>query len=596
MILQSQGLLAAFDIYTGRRLWEAPLPKMYSFGGAGGGLGIHSKNHPEPWRFPAALKAEVLPTQHPRASGFDMAFTADAIYVGAAEQMLVFDPVTGARVKTFKMPLAEEKLCWGYPRIVGDLLVSTALRPKDLEDAQIGFDGNGGDWAGDRMPMAHLFAINRHTGELVWKRTATWGFLNRGVAIGNGRVYAADLIMDDVMQKWLDAKRQLPTGSQPMVYGLDLKTGRELWKQPIDVLIKTITYSPQRDILLVPNRYLQEWKDGAWESERAAKAKPKTGRLLAFRGTTGEVVYTQNEGPYHNPHIILDDLIIDRYGTAYDLPTGKLAQRKNPLTGLDEPWGFAKGGCNHLIACDGMVTWRTAFYDLAGGSGVMKLVGMDAGCTPSLIPAGGVLNIPNYGTHHKRNRMTAMALIHRPDNALWTQYQFTKAAGSTQPTAVKRAGYLFGALGDRVADDGTLWLGVGARNNAGVTIEPKTVGWFANGSSDWQASGGVTGATSIAIPTAMNSKAAFKGQRYTIRLYFTEPPGPARLAAGQRSFDISLEGKPVLEGFDVAKEQGGQGKPVVREFKNVAVDGPLNIMLTAGAGATLLSAVEMIGE
>jgi len=63
-----------------------------------------------------------------------------------------------------------------------------------------------------------------------------------------------------------------------------------------------------------------------------------------------------------------------------------------------------------------MVTWRCAVYDLAGQGGTLPLTGMDAGCTPTLVPASGLLNIPNFGTHHKRNRMTAMALVHVSEN------------------------------------------------------------------------------------------------------------------------------------------------------------------------------------
>jgi hypothetical protein len=116
-----------------------------------------------------------------------------------------------------------------------------------------------------------------------------------------------------------------------------------------------------------------------------------------------------------------------------------------------------------------MVTWRTAFYDLAGHSGVTKLAGMDAGCTATLLPAGGV--IPDFGTHHKRNRMTALALVHRPDNPSWTDYAEGKPSN---PKPIRRAGFHFGAPGDRIALDGTVWLRVGRKAEL-ASVQPADV-------------------------------------------------------------------------------------------------------------------------
>jgi hypothetical protein len=73
MILQGPGRLGAFDIYTGRLLWEAELPEVYGFGGREGGLGLHSKKHREPWRYEPAMQAEIPATHHARATGLNYA-------------------------------------------------------------------------------------------------------------------------------------------------------------------------------------------------------------------------------------------------------------------------------------------------------------------------------------------------------------------------------------------------------------------------------------------------------------------------------------------------------------------------------------------
>lgn len=597
MFLQGPGVLAAFDIYTGRPLWEKPLPRMFTFGGPGGGLGIHSKKYPEPWKAPEALQTEVPPTHHCRASGFDFVSVHDGVYVAAGPTLIRFRPTDGERLAEWKVPLDEPGLCWGNVRVVDDLLIATAFRPRDLADAQAGHDGQGGEWAGDRMPMAFLLAIDRETGKLAWSRKASWGFLNRGgVAVGNGRVYCVDLLLETAHAKFKAAGRKFPD-TPPTLHALDLRTGAAKWSRPLDVLVKNIVYSVPRDLLVVPCRNLTEWKDGAWDRPRGLKdERSLTGKMRGLRGADGQVVWEVAEAAYFDPHVLLDDLLIDRDGVTYDLATGKRAERPSPLTGLAETWSFKKAGCNHLVACDGLVTWRCGFYDLAGGSGVMPLKGMDAGCTPTLLPAGGVLNVPNFGTHHKRNRMTALALVHVPDNPLWaTPTTPTKTA---TPAPLRRAGFNFGAPGDRKAEDGTLWLAVGAKT-PGVTVQGPAVAWFQLHPAQpgtWIGAGGVEGATDLALPTALAAgKPAPAGakQRYDVRLHFVEPR-PAR--PGERVFAVRLEGKAVLESLDVVKEAGGPLKLVVREFKDIEVDGALDIQLTPTGGATLLSGVELIAR
>ncbi|WP_317175596.1 malectin domain-containing carbohydrate-binding protein, partial [Pontibacter beigongshangensis] len=61
---------------------------------------------------------------------------------------------------------------------------------------------------------------------------------------------------------------------------------------------------------------------------------------------------------------------------------------------------------------------------------------------------------------------------------------------------------------------------------------------------------------------------------YTVKLHFVEP---YFTASNKRVFDVAVEGKKVLSGYDVHGE-AGFGKAVVKTFSNVSVtDGTLNI-------------------
>lgn len=593
MILQGPGLIGAFDIYTGRKLWETKLPLMYRWGGPQGGLGIHSKKHAEPWKYPDAQKAEVPGTQHCRASGFNTVSLPDGIFVAAHKNLLRLDPETGKALSSWPVPVQDEPgLYWGGLHAEGNVIVATLLREQDMIDCQAGFDGQGGDYAGDRMPMAYLVAIDKTSGKTLWTRKATWGFLNRsGVALSPTRVFAVDLLNETSIKKLTEAGRKLPT-TPPQILALDLATGKEAWSKDAKVLARGLVYSAPRDILLAANRHYTPWKNGAW-------AKPTVkglavGNLRAIKGSTGDVVWEMEDAPYYDPHILLGDLIIDRQGVTYDLATGKRHQRTSPITGELEEWSFKKGGCNHLIACDSLVTWRCAVYDLAGQTGTLPLKGMDSGCTPTLIPAGGLINISNFGTHHKRNRMTSLALVHVPENEIWTNFELTPAKSAAAPATIKKAGFNFGAPGDRVAADGTFWLSAGPKSQT-VSILPKDVGTFETpieNVKSFVGSTGIVGATDILVPLTTAGKTKGKGPKMTVdvTLTFVEPEN---LSPGQRVFSVSIGGKDVVKDLDIAKEAGGARRPITRTVSGIEADGALAIRLTPTVGQPVLSGVEV---
>ena len=66
--------------------------------------------------------------------------------------------------------------------------------------------------------------------------------------------------------------------------------------------------------------------------------------------------------------------------------------------------------------------------------------------------------------------MPALALIHRPENRLWTTFNSSREKRATPPVAIRRAGFNFGAPGDRFSEDGTLWLSVTSRKPENVEL------------------------------------------------------------------------------------------------------------------------------
>jgi hypothetical protein len=79
-------------------------------------------------------------------------------------------------------------------------------------------------------------------------------------------------------------------------------------------------------------------------------------------------------------------------------------------------------------------------------------------------------------------------------------------------------------------------------------------------------------------------------RNYTVRLHFLEPEAKK---AGERVFKVALQDETVLEALDVAKEAGGPGKPLVKEFKGIAASTELVLSFE---GPMILSGLELAIE
>ncbi len=83
-------------------------------------------------------------------------------------------------------------------------------------------------------------------------------------------------------------------------------------------------------------------------------------------------------------------------------------------------------------------------------------------------------------------------------------------------------------------------------------------------------------------------------RRFTVRLHFA---GPEPCEPGERTCDVSIQGQPVLSGFDVAREPGGRGGRVVKEFPDIAARDAITLELKGRDGAgPALCAVEVLAQ
>lgn len=283
-------------------------------------------------------------------------------------------------------------------------------------------------------------------------------------------------------------------------------------------------------------------------------------------------------------------------------------ERVNPLTGEREPRVFPKSyGCDGGVDYGLLYSMRSgtpAFYDKRIESGTINISGPRSGCTNSVIPANGLLNLPYFyeGCTCAYPLPMALALVSMPETfeqwASWGTVDAAAFAGKLQ-----RLGLNFGAPGDRVTHDGTLWLDLpnvgGPSPELPLETEPPLAeletfyqhSLFLRGGRGWPwvAGSGVFGLRSLVLT-------GLRPGEYTVRLTFSEPNKGIR--PGERVFDVSLNGESVATALDPLVLAGEFHHAATLGVDGVAVgeSGELRLELSPTAGRTVLSGVEILRE
>jgi len=440
----------------------------------------------------------------------------------------------------------------------------------------------------------HLVVMDRQSGKVLWTRAAKYNFRHNNIAVAAGKVFCIDGLSYGKQQE-LKRRGLTADNFKPRLLALDARTGKEIWSTGEDVFGTFLSYSAEHDILL---------QSGSAYRDRA-RDESHTG-MVAYGGKDGSVLWKNLQLRAAGPCLLHGDSIIPQ-GPALSILTGKPKTRKHPLSGEPIPWQFTRNyGCNTAIASENLITFRSGaagFFDLAGDGGTGNIGGFKSSCTSNLIIAGGLVNAPEYtrtcGCNYQNQ--TSLALIHDPDAELWTFNSF-----SWDGKPVKQVGVNFGAPGDRRAAGGTLWMDVpsvgGASPNIPVTVQPKNVGFFRNhasliradadsGQLAWVAASGALGVTEVSLTLA---KEAGRARNYTVRLHFAEVEN---LKPGRRVFSIALQGKEVLKDFDIAKDAGGVGRAVMKQFSDVKVADKLMITFTPRSEKPpILCGIEVVAE
>jgi len=346
MFILVENLLHAIDIYTGRRLWTATLPSNQ--------------------KTLSRRKAHMV-TQRETADNFVAA--EDTLYVISGDTCLKLNPADGSKSGEIKIPAGlggKEPLYWLEVRIWSDYLVGAVGK--------------------------YLVCLDRYSGKMLWEMESDRDRFS--FALGNGKVFGVDYYLPI---------RRFRGEEQPRdctVFAADIGSGRVIWKASAEAPHDTandetrkrlpplkpfLTYCEESDILILT-------------ATRSITS--------AYRGATGKQLWAKEiscwtppsnfSGP--EPPILLPDLLITHSGEVINPKTGKPVPRRL-WHGMNTNWlEGGMRGCNRALANEFIVTLRDAhasYFDLATGKQNF-FRSVRSGCTNNLIPAGGLLNAPNF--------------------------------------------------------------------------------------------------------------------------------------------------------------------------------------------------------
>jgi hypothetical protein len=411
--------------------------------------------------------------------------------------------------------------------------------------------------------------FDRRTGKALWTREAEFNFRHNNIALGAEKLFVIDSLTDARLKAL--QRRGFKLEGKSSLHALDLKSGKTLWQEGEDVFGTFLNYSPEHDLLLqAGSAYRDRAKDEVGEG------------MIAYRGKTGKVLWSNKDLGYGGPCLLMRDRIITNGNGGFALDI---------LTGKPTGWRYGrKYGCNTAIGSEHLLTFRSGaagFYDLANDGGTGNWGGFRSSCTANLIPANGVLNAPDYTRtcNCAYQLQTSLAMIHMPELEYWTFGVEVEA----HQMAIN-----LGAPGDRRGPNGKMWLEYpevgGSSAKVDVSFKPDDASVFRlhstavnSGDMKWVGASGLRGASSVVIDIKRNGQ-------YKVKLHFMEPD---EVGVGKRVFDVSLQGETVLRELDVARLAGGSRKAIVREFSVAVSDQELRIELASkGERSAVISGVE----
>ena len=557
MFIVGRSVVLAYDAYNGTKLWE----QSYT-----GGPRLRTRT------FPGAIVA-----------------SEKGVFLATQTECQQFDPATGKILHVYQLPeaLKNRRSKWGYLGLNGKVLVGSI---SDLLSANY---------------SKALFAYDVVSKKLLWTYSGN-NIAQLCIALGDDKAF----LINSKMTRWQReaelqkdktelarlkgeekriAEARIKAADLQLAVALDLQTGKELWTDALDLTECTGIHRSHGELMMMYKNGKLVFAGASgnghfWDQFISGEFKQR--KVSVVDAGTGQELWSR-EADYRIRPIMAGDTIIAE-PWAYDLYTGKPKMRKHPTTGEETPWRFIRSGhhCGHVAATENIMFFRsasTAYYDLNKDNGVTHFAGMRTGCTINMIPANGLVHIPEASAGCQClfaiQSTVTLEPVNEDQDRGWGVFN---APGETLP--IKHLSVNLGAPGDRRDVDGKLWLAYPRPKGSSKTRELElklgfdvegtqlkierrlsAVGKVRGSKRPWLHTSGYRGNVRFGIPVI--GKKDMPGI-YTVRLYFAETEKLAKL---NRPFNIFVQEEMVASDFRIDQEAGGAFLEVVKEFKGIEV-------------------------
>lgn len=600
-------LLRCVDAYNGRIIWEARAPSFRGYGCYQG--------------------SEVV--------GSNYCVTPDSVYITDYSHCYRLDGKTGKKLETFDTPKLGKtgKPRWGQTFVKDKLLVGTVEsgvmekgwpRPglKQIPKCM---------WVAgtNKVPeVTHVFGMDRESGRLLWTYAAKSLIIQNSIAVRCSRVCFIDRPVVKHSDKQAGA-------AKARLVALDTATGKVAWTHEENVFGSMLAISEKYGVVLM----------GSDVKERGTLWYDYPQGLAVFKAADGKKLW-EKEVLYKQRPMIIDRTIVaegfnldnaDRrnamkrhYPSAWDLLTGEIKTRANPVTGQEEPWIYGRSTkCSYVTSCANMLLLRNAmmaYFDLIRDEGQSNMGAFRPSCFINVLPVGGIVVAPNIFAGCQCNYLmrTALALQPIKQEDRWAVFHGKEPEGGV----VRHLFLNLGALGDRRDKKGNLWFAMPRppglfsstrsdmktvtlakvvvvnrlkakfhqRFEMGAVLEKEKgitsyrhnmdVTEVRGTETPWVAASGCRGPLVLQV----NVSKMPPRTRYRVRLHFAELEDKK---PGDRVFDVELGDRTVLSGFDVVKAAGKTHTAIVKEFETAAVGGSVPLALVPKKGEPILCGVEV---
>jgi len=582
LIIQGISSISARDVYTGRMIWKKEIEGLDK----DNWMVYYDETYDE--NSPLDTKYNQVHLPGANARGTNFIATREYVYVIEGSRCLLLDITTGEQVKAISIG-DTGTVQLGYIGVYENLLIlgNNFSRYPDMpseEDDPRRVKFRNFNFTASR----ELIILNRFSGKEIWSIDANHGFLHNAVIAGDGILFCLDKYPQSLETKLKRRGEPLPAGSR-MLY-LDIKTGDKLHEDTLNIFGSWLGYSSEYRLLLQANRPSRDMLSGE-DGER----------MIVYDIETREPLWDK---PiiYFNPPIISGDKIYT-VGEGFSLLTGEPLYEKDLVTGEDVKWRFKREyGCGYVVASEHLLTFRSAsaaFINLDVFEGTGSLGGFKAGCSANLIVANGVLNSPDYTRTCQcpYQNQTSLAMINMPWMTYWTNSNYLWSGKQ-----IKQIGLNLNAPGDRTSDRNTLWFEYPfvAGDSAEMPVKMDTMDYYEirndpisvqSEKTPWISASSIGGIRSLEI--TLSEEPSELEASYSVHLYFSEPE---KMQEGERVFEVILQGKKVLENFDIISETGKENKELVKSFSGIRAGQTLTLEMVPKQGNTILSGIELIHE